>query len=121
MFLSTFFSRMIIRHRLETTHLNVNDLSRLKFDTQKQNNVLDLTNVDEEIESNTIRIVMSIMIIKDIDNFLKRVVKKLAINDVFRKIYTHFQKQIQRIAINDEKLNFFINSTDLISTSSYYI
>jgi hypothetical protein len=117
MFLSTFLSRMIIRHRSEITHLNANELSRLSSDSVDFESTLERIEEIEKsifempheehtkVESNVVRIAMSVTIIKDIDDFLDRVVKKLKIDDVFKKIYAHLQKQVRRIAISNEEVN----------------
>lgn len=83
MFLSTFFFRMSICHKLEITYLNVNELSRFKSNSDK--NVLDVSNKKSRIKSNFIRMTMSVTIIKNTDDFLKRVAKELIIDDIFKK------------------------------------
>lgn len=106
MFLFTLFSRMIIWHKFDITHLNVDDLSRLTFNLKNENE-FDVFNEKRKIELSFIRKTMSITIIKNINDFLKRVVKKLMINDIFKKIYAHLQKQIQKIDVNNKRLNTF--------------
>jgi RNA processing factor Prp31 len=102
MFFSTFLSRIIIRYKSEITYLNANELSRLSSDSvdfestlekieEIEKNIFEMSHEEEHtrIEFNVVRIIMSVIIIKDIDDFLNRVVKKLKIDDVFKKIYAH--------------------------------
>jgi hypothetical protein len=98
--------------------LNANELFRFSFDSvdfestlerieEIEKNIFEMSHEEEhtKVESNVVRIAMSVIIIKDIDDFLDRVVKKMKIDDVFKKIYAHLQKQIRRIAINNEEVN----------------
>jgi hypothetical protein len=96
---------MIIRHKSEIVYLNANELSRLSSDSidfentlerieEIERNIFEMSHEEEyaKIESNVVRIIMSVTIIKNINDFLKRIVKKLKIDDVFKKIYAHLQK-----------------------------
>ena len=81
--------------------MNANELSRFVSESELESDLAE----KRLIESDIVRLTMSIIVIKDINDFLKRVVKELTMNDVFKKIYTHLQNQIQRISFDENKLS----------------
>lgn len=85
MYLSTFFSKMIIIHRIEKIHQNANNLSRLST-----------KNVKMKIFFNTI--------IADDDNLLKKIANELFKNKIFAKITKKLKNQMKKT--KNEKNNF---------------
>jgi hypothetical protein len=96
MFFFTFFSRMIIIHKLEKNHLNADELSRLVC--------VDDDESERKIQKN--EFVISLFIVVDIanSNFLNVVRETIFTDDVFDKIFQKIKNQLQNSKFNEDNM-----------------
>jgi hypothetical protein len=114
MFLFIFLSRVIIIHRLKTAHLNIDELSSLASELTNTTKLIDnaefrickIFKIAKDVEILLIvEISLSMTIVEDTRDFLRRVAIELLNDNVFKKIHDYLQNQVQRISTEDMSFN----------------